>query len=815
MQLQQNIPTLGGLGEPPPRSRREQLAADGERSRREIGSVLARARRRALGLALARAVALLVSGLSLALLAGALVASVDGALFARIAAGALAFLALCGVVWFSLRSPLQRAAVRARDPRLLARLIGGPSELLSSVELSREDPRGVSTELLSLLHVRAAESARKLDLSRALPGSSLQGPLAVLLGSALVWAIATSFVPRHVSRGVLRLWAGDSGAPPVELSPIAGDLSITYLYPAYTALPPRTEEGTAGDLRAPRGTEVRIAARADRDLAQAFAVVNGSPVKLDASGAGHRQLAGTFQLTQAGEWSLRFADARGRTIAQGPSRPIEIVADQAPQVSIDAPKQAVLEVDPQGQVQVGWSAADDYGLTQVSLVWQRAGAKEERVVLQTPAAPAKRLRGAYTWEMAPLRLRPGDRVSYHLEAKDNDAVDGAQRGVSPTQAIKVFSAAEHIRESLIRAQALWERLVALLGDRLEEKPPPPDADAAAQWYAQTAQRDRDARALSQELYAAGSELLKDKRAPIHLHGLGSGGASNEPRPRAALARRRRPRRDGAAVQRRAPSRDPRGGERRPLSGGPARSRPPRRHAGAGQGAGRVAARAGATRREAAQGPGRGHQARAAGGSGSPARAHPGPHVAHVGARQGDPGRAPEPGSRRGDAEGTGPARTALRHPEEAAERKDRRGAQAARQALAAAGEAGEGAAAEGRPAAVRPVRARGEGAARGRRSAEGAPGEGARPGEADRTVAPGDAVPGAEALRAKRRQAAGAGAEREGRDGPQGHRADRSTRRRAPRARGHPGHGARARFRPVACTGDERLRRGPRPGGAR
>ena len=513
MQLQQNIPTLGGLGEPPPRSRREQLAADGERSRREIGSVLARARRRALGLALARAGALLVSGLSIALLAGALVASVDGALFARIAAGALAFLAACGVVWFSLRSPLQRAAVRSRDPRLLARLIGGPSELLSSVELTREDPRGVSTELLSLLHVRAAESARKLDLSRALPGSSLQGPLAALLAGALVWAIAASYAPRHVSRGVLRLWAGDSGAPPVELSPIAGDLSITYLYPAYTALPPRTEEGTAGDLRAPRGTEVRIAARADRDLSQAFAVVNGAPVKLDASGAGHRQLAGTFQLTQAGEWSLRFADARGRTIAQGPSRPIEIVADQAPQVSIDAPKQAVLEVDPQGRVQVGWSAADDYGLTQVSLVWQRAGAKEERVVLQTPAAPAKRLRGAYTWEMAPLRLRPGDRVSYHLEAKDNDAVDGAQRGVFPTQAIKVFSAAEHARESLIRAQALWERLVALLGDRLEEKPPPPDADAAAQWYAQTAQRDRDARALSQELYAAGSELLKDKLAP--------------------------------------------------------------------------------------------------------------------------------------------------------------------------------------------------------------------------------------------------------------------------------------------------------------
>src|SRR5204862_3617434 len=127
------------------------------------------------------------------------------------------------------------------------------------------------------------------------------------------WAIATSFVPRHVSRGVLRLWAGDSGAPPVELSPIAGDLSITYLYPAYTALPPRTEEGTAGDLRAPRGTEVRIAARADRDLSQAFAVVNGAPVKLDAAGPGRRQLSGTFALTQPAAWRLRVTDARRRT----------------------------------------------------------------------------------------------------------------------------------------------------------------------------------------------------------------------------------------------------------------------------------------------------------------------------------------------------------------------------------------------------------------------------------------------------------------------------------------------------------------------
>ncbi|HEY5676782.1 MAG TPA: hypothetical protein VIR81_08355, partial [Myxococcales bacterium] len=210
MQLHENIPTLGGLGEEPPRSRREQLRLDGERARREIGSVLRAARSRAIGLASVRALALLVGGLSLALLAGALLASVNGTLLARGGTVALALLSAAGVVWFSLRSPLQRAAARAaRDalpfrragsdgPARLARLLGGPSELLSSVELGQEPAEGVSTELLSLLHVRAAASAKKLDVGRALPASSLRWPLLALAGCALVWVLSAWVAPRHV-----------------------------------------------------------------------------------------------------------------------------------------------------------------------------------------------------------------------------------------------------------------------------------------------------------------------------------------------------------------------------------------------------------------------------------------------------------------------------------------------------------------------------------------------------------------------------------------------------------------------------------------
>ena len=509
MQLPQptaEIPELGGLLP----SRLSALAEQGVAARREVDALLGRARRRARGLALLRAAALLAAGAAVAVCTGALLGSFAPAAVARVAAAVVLLAAAAGVVVFSLRSPLQRAG--ARDDAALARLLAGSSELLSSVELSRapEQP-GISRDLLALLHVRAAGQSRSLDVRGKLPLRSAGLPLAVLAGALIAAGLFQLAAPRRFALGLSRLRGGDAAAPVPELSPIVGDLTITYLYPQYTGLPARTEEGTAGDLRAPRGTEAHITARADRDLAEAAAVVNGKPVKLLAQGPGRRQLSGSLTLTQPGRWSFRFLDAKGRTIAQGPERPVEIVADQPPQVTIEAPSEKTLEVDPQGRVVLNWSATDDYGVSQVALLFQLAGDKEERVVLQTPGQAARRLRGTYSWELSPLRLRAGDKVTYAVEARDNDAVDGPQRGASATQVLKVFSAAEHSREALLRAQALWERLVALAADRIEEKPAPPTDGAG--WYAATGSSDQRALQLVSELQSAGTALIKDKLAP--------------------------------------------------------------------------------------------------------------------------------------------------------------------------------------------------------------------------------------------------------------------------------------------------------------
>src|SRR5437667_462432 len=169
---------------------------------------------------------------------------------------------------------------------------------------------GLLPSRLSALAERGGEARREIDalLGRArrrARGLALLPRLVLLAALGVTWLFQLT-APRRFALGLSRLQGGDAAAPAPELTPIVGDLTITYLYPQYTGLPARTEEGTAGDLRAPRGTEAHIAGRADRDLSEAVAVVNGKPVKLLSQGPGRRQLSGSLTLAQPGRWSFRF-----------------------------------------------------------------------------------------------------------------------------------------------------------------------------------------------------------------------------------------------------------------------------------------------------------------------------------------------------------------------------------------------------------------------------------------------------------------------------------------------------------------------------
>src|SRR3954468_1102719 len=129
MQLH-DVPILGGLAPDAPVSRREQLARDGALAQQEIADLLARARSRARILLISRVFFLTAAGVLGALLVGTVLASVNGATLARAMAALVAAGSAVAALIFSLR--------RRLTPQALARALGGPSELLSSVEFTAD-----------------------------------------------------------------------------------------------------------------------------------------------------------------------------------------------------------------------------------------------------------------------------------------------------------------------------------------------------------------------------------------------------------------------------------------------------------------------------------------------------------------------------------------------------------------------------------------------------------------------------------------------------------------------------------------------------
>jgi hypothetical protein len=476
--------------------------------------LLARARRRHARIRAASALALGLCGLVCALIP-ILALGAAGQPLARWLLVAAAVAAASFFAWFG---PF-RARREARDlgatARLLAVRLDAPElrrALVPAYELGRlldsGEPLDFSRSLAEAHIESTARAARHADLSRALPDRPLRLSLRALAAACLLSAAFALAFPEGFARGarfVLATEVGPAAHRPAA-EPITGEVELTYLYPAHTRLAPKTVPNTNGEISAPRGTQVRLRTRADRDLARAEAVLGDSALPLEVKG---RDLEGQLLVQKPGSYRFRFRDKRGSAIAEGPPIPIAVEEDRSPKASILAPALDV-EVDPKAQVKVRFEAEDDFGLSEVALVFKLPGAsKPQRLLLQRDPEAPRRASGEYGWDIVGLSLMAGDRVAYYLEAVDNDEISGKKTGVSKTLYLRIFSEAEHHRQVVRQIVEQWERLVALLGDRLEA---PDHSGVGRSPESVQAQAGVDARAggLARELSLLARSLRKEK-----------------------------------------------------------------------------------------------------------------------------------------------------------------------------------------------------------------------------------------------------------------------------------------------------------------
>ena len=387
--------------------------------------------------------------------------------------------ALVVLAVFGLLLPRRRVGDDARTARTLAAQVPELNlDLLAAVELSkalgtRED---FSPELARAFLRDVDAKASRLTVDKLLDPRPTQRAAMALVATVFVLLGLVVFKGAALRDGLALALTPAELAEPLRRTPITGDVELTYRYPVHTGLEVRTIPSSTGDVSAPAGTEVTLRTRADRDVDAAALIMTpgGQRVPLRVE---RRELTGSFVLTESGQYHVAFLDGDD-LVAEGPDQSITVEADQPPQARITAPIDG-LELDPSKQaVTLRFEASDDYGLSTLDLVFTPDGSEARRVSLKPD--DGRTTRGTYQWDLGGLALRPGQGVSYYLEATDNDAVKGPKKGASAVLRLKLYSSAEHRREALAKAEALWGRLVDHLADRMEspDRPSPSPIDAA-------------------------------------------------------------------------------------------------------------------------------------------------------------------------------------------------------------------------------------------------------------------------------------------------------------------------------------------------
>lgn len=372
--------------------------------------------------------------------------------------------------WWRLRS-------RWRDPaRLVARL--GPqhralrSDLLSSVQLAGAAPSTCSPTLLAALARQTSEALRQLPPAGVLTPPSWR-PAALLGGSAaLAWTAALAWHPGYWALAARQLVDAVRAAPQVARQPLVGAVVLEYRYPAYMGRAVVRVPDTTGDITAPPGTQVLVRATSTVPVSHADLVVSGGDGGLalrQPLGVGpHGVLSGVLTVGDAARYHFELLTGGARALRDPIERRIEIEPDLGPKVALVGPPNDTA-VNARQQIELGFGAEDDWGLSQVRFVYRiDTQPPTSRTLWQHPVigAPARYASGTHVWDLGALELAGTFTLRYWIEATDNDVIHGPTSTRSSVQRLTIVNREQQHAQTLGQQRQLLEQALTLLAEHL-------------------------------------------------------------------------------------------------------------------------------------------------------------------------------------------------------------------------------------------------------------------------------------------------------------------------------------------------------------
>ena len=210
--------------------------------------------------------------------------------------------------------------------------------------------------------------------------------------------------------------------------PYVDQMDLTYYFPSYTGLPPRTVEG-GGDVAALTGTVVELSIEPTMLTPAGRLLIDGEPIE-DLTVADDGSLSARFTLDEDGFYAIELARSdNGTLVAASPEYQIDVLTDMPPSINFskpgrDMPASAIEEV------YLEMTADDDYGIGDIRLVYSVNGGPEDTVsVFRAGGAPLAEVSTGHTMYLEEWELEVGDLISYYAIARDNRSV-GSSRTVT-------------------------------------------------------------------------------------------------------------------------------------------------------------------------------------------------------------------------------------------------------------------------------------------------------------------------------------------------------------------------------------------------
>lgn len=229
--------------------------------------------------------------------------------------------------------------------------------------------------------------------------------------------------------------AGDSqtrwSSVAVVDNPRIVDASLNIYDPSYTNRPPTQWQRLPRRLEALAGSQLIIDLEVDQPLKLASAKfaprdnVNDTTELPLLSSKGRWQLA--TELQQPGTIELRFGGVTG--LESNESLRIEIIEDELPSVGILSSTDDIA-LTKEDQLQIGFTASDDFGVQSVELVTTVTDAEGNTREVRQPfkmenGEDQRSVVGSFQLDLEELNLQKGWKVSYRVEASDRSGNTGS------------------------------------------------------------------------------------------------------------------------------------------------------------------------------------------------------------------------------------------------------------------------------------------------------------------------------------------------------------------------------------------------------